>query len=270
MNLNSLLKIKNFLMKTKASIALFVVLILTYFFLSNGNVFIPLPKIFSLSFSMSSLENIFSFIFVHENLYHLLANALTVLGYAVLVELSLGALDVIAIFIFSTVVSALLFAFVNPSVGLIGSSIGMSGLAAASLIINPKRAVALTMGLFLILFFITPLIFSSIDSEGQNIQDEKLVVEQQIQEALKQGDVEQQKTLVEKKVKIQQKQEEFDLSEEFSKKTPINNEIHAFGAFFGMLYLILFRRKKFNKSVRNIFHPHFVDFDKHGLFSEKK
>tara|TARA_Y100000310_G_scaffold327376_1_gene393650 strand:+ start:18148 stop:18942 length:795 start_codon:yes stop_codon:yes gene_type:complete len=264
------MNLKNSLLKVKGSIALFVILVLSYFFLSNMSVFIPLSKIFSLSFSMSSLENIFSFVFVHENIYHLIANALTVLGYAILVELALGTIDVIAVFVFSTIISALLFTFFNPSVGLIGSSIGMSGLAAASLILDPKRAVALTIGLFLAVFLITPVIFSSIDSEGQNIQDEKLVIEQQIQEAVEQGDIEQQKVLVQKKIEIQQKETEFDLSKEFAKATPVNNQIHAFGAFFGMLYLMLFRRKRFNKAVRNIFHPHFVDFDKHGLFTEKK
>ncbi|MCR4335557.1 MAG: rhomboid family intramembrane serine protease [archaeon] len=267
MNLkDSLLKTKDSLLKVKASIVIFVILILAYFFLSNGSVFIPVEKIFSFAFSITHLENIFSFIIIHENLFHLAVNAIVFLGYAVLVELAIGTLDLAAIFVFSTIASALIFVFFNPNVSLIGSSIGVSALVASSIILNPKKAIALTFVLGFGIFFIAPMIFSAIDAEKAQIQSEQISIENELKNAVEQNDFERQIVLAERKAVIEQKVSGFESNIEFAEETPVNSQTHAMGAFFGMLYLLLFRRKKFNEGVRKILHLHFVDFDKHKIF----
>jgi len=263
--------LKKILFKVKASLALFLLLIFVYFFLSGGNVFIPLEKITDYAFSIDSVENIFSFVFVHENLYHLAVNALTLLGYAIIIELIIGSLDVLAIFFFSTIISAMIYVLFYPNTSLIGASTGISGLAASALLLNPKKTVAFTLVLFLGLGLIaTPIIFSSIDAEEQEIEQSKVVIEQQLEVAIQQGDVQKQHELTQRRVVVEQQSVDFKASKKFAEATPVDSLIHGIGAFFGLIYVAIFRRKKFLEGIRRILHPHILDFDKYNLFPRKR
>ena len=96
-------KIWNFLFKIKISLLLVLLIVVFYFSISDGASFIPVGEILGYSLSVYAPENSFLFIFVHESLHHLFENLFALIIYAVLIELALGAADVIAIFFISAI-----------------------------------------------------------------------------------------------------------------------------------------------------------------------
>ena len=249
--------ILKFLYRIKVSIFLFLIIISFYFSLSNGRSFISVSEIFKYSYSLYTPENSFLFIFVHESLNHLFENIFALLAYAVIIELALGGLDVLVIFFFSAIASAIVYLSLNGNATLLGASTGVMGLAATALFLNLKKAIMLSIAMLILVYFIvTPGISLNLSSEKQQLESQKISISEELQIAKIQGDLEKQKVLTSQISGVEAEAMQIEKGEEFAESTPTSNSAHAFGAFFGLAYLFVFRHNKFREAAFNL----------HGVF----
>lgn len=109
--------------------------------------------------SANPLALVFS-LFFHIGAYHLLGNLVPFLVFAALLEYSLSGRHVLAVFIASGVVAALVFLALNPHAYLAGASGGISGLLTASALLRPKFGMVL---LFLVPVFMGVVAFPTLD-----------------------------------------------------------------------------------------------------------
>ena len=252
MDLSKLIN-KDFVFRIKASILIALSILLFYLILSEGNYFILPDKLMALGFNLSNLHNIFSFIIIHTGYLHLLVNLLSFIVFAILVELSLSSIDVILIFLLSQIGAALVFCFLNPDKTLIGASAGISGLVAVAIALKPVKAIiamVLVVAALLLIFF--PATNYSFDIHKQNILNEQTSIERDLNLAVALGDVnaaiDLNRTLQQSRERIVEMKE----GEIVQKQTKTDFWIHGYGAFFGVLYIFLFRRNKVKEALKGI------------------
>ena len=246
-------KIPVFLFKIKTSLLLALLIAFFYFSISGGAAFIPVREILGYSFSVYAPENSFLFIFVHESLHHLFENLFALLAYAIVIELALGAADVIAIFFISAIAAAFVYVSVHANAALLGASTGVMGLAAAAFFIDLKRALVLSIAMLALVYIIAvPVISTGVDAQKQNLESEKQQISGEIETAKSTGDVERQQVLEKRISVVKQQSTQIREGTEFADKTQTSNLAHGLGAFFGIAYLFIFRRGKFEKAAKDL------------------
>lgn len=232
----------------RATLALFLLLLLSYFWFSKGEYFIPAETLSALAFSALKPLNFLSFILIHTGLSHLIVNLLSIACFGLIVEGKLNARDVTAVFVVSAIISGIVFLLLNPGTGLIGASSGISGLIAAAVLLKPRQAA---------IAIITVLVVSNIGvlilTEGLEKMPEKEIkkIEREIQKAVEEKDAEKEAEL---KTELEAKQ----LSAAKIKAGVITQKlirtdalVHAAGALVGIAYLRVFRQKIFFEAIRN-------------------
>src|SRR3989344_2290692 len=246
-------KIIKFLYSIKTSLLIFLLVAFFYFSISEGRSFIPAEEILKYSFSVYGPENSFLFIFVHESLQHLFENLFAFLAYAIVIELALGAFDVIAIFFLSAIAAALVYVAVNANAAMLGASTGVMGLAAAAFFLNLKRAILFSAAMLLFVYFIAvPVISGGVDAQQQNIEFQKQEISGEIEIAKSAGDIERQQVLERQILVVEQESLQIEEGKGFAEKTETSNFAHGLGAFFGLAYLFVFRRDRFEKASHEL------------------
>jgi hypothetical protein len=94
------------------------------------------------------------------------------------------------------------------------------------------------------------------DSQKQQLESQKNVFSTELETAKIQGDVQKQQVLEEQISGVQAKSLQIEEGQKFADRTPTSNSAHALGAFFGLVYLFVFRRDKFKAAAADL----------HGIF----
>lgn len=245
------LKIFSALPRLRGAIALFALVVAAYLLISGGGLFIEKGTLVSLSFSGSQPQNIVSFMFAHAGPWHIALNALYILLFAAILGLSLSAADVLFIFLFSGILSAVVFSAANPSVGLVGASGGAAGIMASAFVMERKKTVIGLAVVLVLLLAVPPLIGMAVQQKEREITLKSEQLGRQLQQAVKSGDTGAAIRIASQKESSERELETFVQSRDFSLQVRTDPFIHAYAAFFGILYILLFRRKKFRDAARS-------------------
>lgn len=233
------------------SVALSAAIVLGYSLLSGFSYFIPIEILYQFAFwTKAPVQNILTHLVIHTGYLHLLENVSMLLVFALVCEAVLVSVDIIAIFLVSAVVAAGLFGLLNPSVALIGSSAGISGLVASGLLVNPKRALpAIIIAPLLIALVVIPVADGSFFLYKIGFEQEAETVSTELEQAVQRGDVQETERLTQELQQVETKRQEIEVGETFQEETPTDALVHAFGAAAGAGYLFVFRRKKLAHGV---------------------
>ncbi|VVB67274.1 Rhomboid family protein [Candidatus Norongarragalina meridionalis] len=218
-------------------------LLIPYFWLSGGTLYLPDDAVLSLAFGAPQSAGVFTHMFFHVGLNHLLGNLIPLVLFAIVLEEAVAWFDVVFIFVASGMFASLLFSFLNPGSIIIGASAGVSGLMAAAVMVKPKKALALLIAVpLLVTFLVFPVsnffVQWQLDSKNTQIS----TMEQQVTTL-----VSQNKTTEAAQVTTQLKQVEDAYEREYGGRqressTPTDFLVHAFGALFGAGFIAFFRR----------------------------
>lgn len=127
--------------------------------------------------SSNPLAFLFS-LFFHIGVNHVLGNLVPLVGFALLLEMTLSGRHVLAVFLLSGLAAALVFLLLNPSSFLAGASGGIAGLMTAAALTRPKWgfvllvSIPLFMGLiaFPVLAWASAASFSGLDQQASSLQ----------------------------------------------------------------------------------------------------
>ncbi|MFH1257215.1 MAG: rhomboid family intramembrane serine protease [Candidatus Diapherotrites archaeon] len=241
------------LWKFKASLLLLFLILLSYVLLSKGAFFIPLESLLAVSFNAQMPLNIFFYEFIHTGVFHLSANLLSLLFFALILEAALSSLDVVLVFLFSGTLAAIVFSSLNPATAMIGASAGISGLFGAAFSLKPlKTLIATAAALALLYFAVAPALSFAIGEFEANSTQKISALELDLNRAREQGDLNKAAVISKKLTESKKEIEKFGEGKEFEIKTSTDFFVHGYAAAFGFLYVFLFRRKKFSEAMKGI------------------
>ncbi len=237
----------------KATIALTVVLIAAFVFLSNAELFIPTEKIKQLAFNQwVSPQNIFWFWLVHAGFPHLVANALGLLIFGALVEKHLKSRHLLQLFFVSAIGAPLIFTFFFPKIELVGASGGIAGLIASSLVLEPKKSILALIALLLLIGGSAAFLATELDSQQKNLQNQAQQTQVDLNKAVQEKNVEQQLQLEKQLRELRGKHEQIQQTRQFQETIPIENRVHGIGAILGIVYLVLAVPETVRKQIKKI------------------
>jgi len=258
-------------MKYKGTLAVALILIAAFIYLSGGSFFIDLGTLYKLAFTANQPLNLLAHMTIHTGYAHLIENLTTFIVFALIAETVLVSADIVIIFFLSGAAAAILFIFLNPNVALIGASAGISGILGNALVLNPKKAIpALILVPLLLSVIILPLATGQYVVFQEKLDEQKKEISTQVVEAEQRGDVNAVKELTQQLVNVEQKKVQQEQGVQFQSTTPSDAAVHGFGALFGILYVFILRQKKLEEGVecyKELYHEILVFFK---LESKKK
>lgn len=238
----------------KGSIGLAVLLAASYFFFSSGGLFIGKCTLLSLSFSLSQPWNLLLHMLGHISLHHLAANLAMAALFALVVEAALASFDVFALFFFSGALTAMVFSLLNPGTGLVGASGGGTAMMASALLLDLRKGLAVLALVAMLFFFLPGAIAFLQEAEQESIEEKAERLEERIEEAVESGERGKAERLAVEKQEVERSLESFKESRVFAVETRADLPTHVMAAFMGLLYLVVFRRKKLRAALqRNAF-----------------
>ncbi len=218
-----------------------------YFFLSKGAPYIPGEIFFpfaAITGAGGEQTGLFSHLFLHVGLQHLIGNVLPLLLFGALVELAVGSLDVLAIFLISGVLSGALFSFLNPSTPLAGASAAVSGLMGAALVAKPRHALVLLVAAPLVLGAIfLPAVNLASEKYSEEISQKAVSLNQTVQILVQQNRTEEAIGVSKQLVEVQKQAQQIETGAAREKESQTSLAVHLFGAILGVAYLYAFRRR---------------------------
>lgn len=230
--------------KFKATLVIAAALVLGYFVISQGNIFIEKNTLVSLAFSISQPANILSYMITHMSIWHMAVNVLSLLLFASIVETTLGSKDVFGIFAFSGTVTVALFAFFNPETILVGASAGVWGIMSSAFILDFRKALAL-LGIVLILFLaVFPTATLAVETYQASLNQENFELGEELNKAVISGEEEKIVEAVKQKEIVETEVEEFSASKRFASEAAVDPLLHTYAGALGIAYLTIFRRKE--------------------------
>ncbi len=217
-----------------------------YFFLSQGAPYIAGEKFFPFAAVTNGdgQAGIFSHMFLHVGLQHLIGNLVPLLLFGAVIEIAVGALDVLAIFLVSGILSGMLFSFLNPGTPLVGASAGIAGLMGGALVVRPRHSLALLL--------LTPVVLSlafvpaaSVATEqySQGVSQKAQELSQQIAVLEKQNKTAEAAVVSRELGQVKQREAVFFEGRAREGQAQTSLYVHLFGAILGACYLAAFRKK---------------------------
>lgn len=234
----------------KASIALALLLLVCYFLLSYGSLFIGKSQLVSLSLNAVKPFNIISYMVVHMSVWHLAVNLVSLLLFAAVVEAALSPRDAFGIFFFSGMATGALFSLLNPGIALIGASAGVCGLMASAFVLNARQSLAV-LGIVVVVFLLAfPLFGLLVQGEQHYLVQKNVELGSVLSNAIKSGDEEKVKAVAGQKAIAEAELKSFSESKNFASGVEIDPFLHSYAAIFGVVYLLAFRRKQTMAAVK--------------------
>ena len=232
------------------TIGLALALILSYFLFSQGTLFIEKMLFQALSFSMARPFNIVLYMFVHMSVWHLAVNVLTLLFFAAILELTLSGRDVAGCFLFSGALTVGLFSIFNPGISLIGASAGVWGIMAGAFVLDVRKTLVGFVIIALVLLLVFPAAEFVVKAEEHALENRENALETEFNTAVIEGKISEAERIAEEREKVMIKATKFGESREFAAKAKVDPFIHAYAAFFGIVYLLLFRKKETMNAIK--------------------
>ncbi len=234
----------------KASILLSLLVAFSYLVFSQGNFFIQSSTITLLAFSLARPLNIFSYMLAHFSLWHLAANV-TILGFfGAIVEERLSSKDVLGIFVFAGFATAAFFSLLHPNTMLAGASAGAFGVAACALVLDWKKSLkTLAIVLVVVLTAFLP-VSTSIEEQETTLIQKSEELEEVLEKAEAQGKQQVVETVSKEKEVVEKKIQNIQKGKSFASAVQVDPFIHAYAAAFGIVYLLVFRKKQLKKAAK--------------------
>lgn len=234
----------------RATIALTLLVLVSYLLLSGSSLFIERQLLYSLSFSLAKPLNIFSYLFLHLSPWHLAVNLVSLVLFAAIVENRLGWKHVIGIFVFSAVLTAAVFSLVNPHADLAGASAGIWGLMASAFVLDLRKTVlAIAAGAAVIVLLFSGIGFA-VNQKGNSLMRENLEIEASLRQAVESGQEERAEALTEEKASSEQRLQSFYVSYKSASNAEVDLFLHSYAGILGIAYILLFRRRETENAVK--------------------
>ncbi|MFH1056901.1 MAG: rhomboid family intramembrane serine protease [Candidatus Micrarchaeota archaeon] len=250
-------------MKFLATLLLALAMLVPFYLLSGGTFYLQEGLLQELSFGQGApLGNYITHLFTHVGLVHFAGNFVPLVLFGVLLETGVGFVHVLAIFLFSGLLSSVLFAFLNPAVVLVGASTGVSGIMAAATAISPKKALALLIATPLLLLMVNPLMGLYNSAQVDRLAEQKAGLEEKVQVLLSENKIQEALEQNDSLVKVSAVLEQTKGGIQREKEIPTDVLVHLFGALFGAVYVFVFRRDKLREGA--------VEFEEIGDFLYSK
>ena len=243
-------KVIEFLGKTKATIFLTVFLVGFFFFLSNDGFFLLEETADALAFGFSQPQNILTHLFVHTSYDHLIANAVALLIFGSILEIAVGSIDFLAIFVLSGVLSATVFLLIGPFYVLLGASAAISGIIAGAFAAKPKKFVFALIAMFAFSFLLINASEFSILETSKSLSIQKSEAGEELEKAVESGDIVKQGEASEEIKTIEAEQKKLKEGRRFQGETIISPVPHLLGAFFGLAFLWILRKEKLEEGKK--------------------
>ncbi len=228
----------------KATVLLSVLLVGSYFLLSEGSMFISRERLLGLSFSFARPFNLVLYMFAHISTHHLAVNLAYIVLFALIVELALTATDVLLIFLLSGIGTAIVFSGLNPGINLVGASAGGAALIASSTLLNLKRAIIALIAIGLVFLVLPNAINFLQEQEEAGLNKRAVELQQSYDQAVQAGQTDKVGKIAAEKQLVETKMQQFRESKKSAIETKSDFLIHLYAAIFGALYILIFRRKK--------------------------
>jgi len=237
--------------------------VILYLLLSQGTFYIPDTQLSGLAFFIGNPFALFSHLFVHVGVFHLVGNLIPLIAFALLLELATSSFDVVGIFIFSGSLSAILFAVLNPGTAIVGASAAIAGMMGALTALKPKQSVILLLAVPLFVSFVAiPYAATLQHKEEVKLVQAAQVLQQNVTVLVQQNKTQEAAQVNQSLQQVAQQVQITQKGRERERITPTDFFVHAYGAAFGIAYLFLFRRKKLYAAVGE--YSHFFDFPRLG------
>lgn len=134
-----------------STLVIFLATVTAYFFLSGGELFIPVESLSWLGFSLNNLAGALSYSFIHISIVHLFGNMLAFLIAGIIVERYIGSAELALLYLLCAVVSAAIYLLFFPNVVLIGASGAVAGIIFAGFLFDIRKMVLFSVGAVLII-----------------------------------------------------------------------------------------------------------------------
>ncbi len=128
-----------------ASLLLVALVFASYVYFAQPEPYAPSAAVGSLGLASWNLAGVFTHLFMHQGVHHLLANILPLAAFAVLLETTMNAGGVLFVFFAAGTAGGLVYVLLNPGALVIGASAASSGLMAAATALRPKQAILLAV-----------------------------------------------------------------------------------------------------------------------------
>lgn len=163
---------------------------LSYLLLSPNYLFIPNSAIMKFGFLpqglISSFLGVFTYSFIHISPQHILANVSLLLAVGIIAEQKLRPRDYLSIFFASAITAGVVFHLLSPKPTiLIGASSAVSGILAASVFVDFKKAIPAIVIFALFLSVASPMVSSYTASKLGLLENETQKLEKEFNETLK-------------------------------------------------------------------------------------
>ncbi len=126
-----------------ATLALASAVLFVYAVSSGGRLYPDAGVVADNAFGFANPLGLLFHLFYHIGAQHLVGNLLPLLTFALVLEFTLSGRELLAVFLVSGVLAAVVFSLLNPHSFLAGASAGVAGLMGASALVRPKWAVVL-------------------------------------------------------------------------------------------------------------------------------
>ncbi|MFH0922575.1 MAG: rhomboid family intramembrane serine protease [Candidatus Micrarchaeota archaeon] len=234
-----------------ATILLCLAVVIPYYLAAGDSFYLQNKTLSAFSFGLQTPTGVFSYLFTHVGLMHLIGNLIPLAIFGLLLESILPSLDVLLIFLLSGFVSGLAFVLLNVNVFLAGASTGVAGLMTAATMLTPRKAITCLLVVGALIFYImTPAVAFGLDFRLSNWQQEQQQLIAQAEELSAQGKVAEAASVQAQANAVFQKVEQTQAGMEREKQTPTDFWVHVAGALVGSLYVFLFKKKELKKGIR--------------------
>ena len=226
-----------------AALIFAVALLIPYFWLSGGALYLPDDAVNSLAFGAPQTAGAFTHLFFHVGLNHLLGNLIPLVLFAIVLGGAVAWFDVVFVFVASGIFASLMFSLLNPGAIIIGASAGVSGLMASAVVVRPKKALLLLIAVpLLITFLVFPVsnFFVQWQLDSKNAQISSM--EQQVTTLVAQNRTDEAAQVTEQLKYAEDSYEREYGGRQRESSTPTDFLVHAFGALFGAGFIAFFRR----------------------------
>ncbi len=221
-----------------ATLSISIAIALVYVIFSTKSAFMSQESIYSLGLIAFKFQNIFSYIFAHVGIIHLISNLIPLILFGSILESSreVKARDIFIIFTISGVIAGALFTLFNPSIMLIGASAAISGIIGAAAILQPKKTIICALALPLLPLVIIPTIEQSINQSIAVAESQTKELQQQVEELTAENKTEDAIATNETIQQIQEFQQKQEQGIAREKATPSDLMVHVYGLILGAVY----------------------------------
>jgi len=234
----------------RATFGLAALLVLAYFALSQGNLFIEKSLLEAFSFSALRPLNIVFYMFTHMSVWHLAVNVAALLFFAAIVETRLSWKDVFGTFFFSGVLTVLFFLALYPNVSLVGASAGVWGIMASAFVLDVRKALLGFGVIVVVVLIVFPLGEFAVLGRQAQLEGTISELEAVRRAAAESGNTEAAARAAGEKAAAQESAQKLLESKKFASEAVVDPFLHSYAAFFGILYLLVFRRAGMMKLIK--------------------